>query len=38
MRDNYLELADSYGFEVVDASRPADEVFADVMRIVEEVI
>ena len=38
VRNNYLRLADDYGFETVDASRDADSVFADVMEIIEEVI
>ena len=38
VRSNYLDLAKSYGFKVVDGSRTADEVFEDVVKIVEEVI
>lgn len=38
VRDAYLELAERFGFEVVDASRPPDEVFADVMGIIDEVV
>ena len=38
VRSNYLELAERYGFDVIDASRSQDEVFADVMEIVNEVI
>ena len=38
VRSNYLRLAKEFGFEVVDASRSEDEVFRDVMEIVEKVI
>lgn len=38
VRSGYLRLADEYGFRVVDASRGEDEVFADVLEIIEEVI
>ncbi len=38
VRDRYLDLAEEYGFEVVDASRPEDEVFDDVMKIIREVV
>lgn len=38
VRDRYLDLAEEYGFEVVDASRPEDEVFDDVLKIVKEVV
>ncbi len=38
VRERYLDLAGEYGFEVVDASRPEDEVFGDVMRIIREVV
>lgn len=38
VRANYLSLAREYGFHVVDASRPADEVFADVMAIIDGLV
>ena len=38
VRERYLDLAEEYGFEVVDASRPEDEVLGDVLRIVREVV
>jgi len=38
VRSNYLQLADEFGFEVVDASAGPDEVFAKVMEIVEDVL
>lgn len=38
VRANYLTLAGEYGFHVVDASRPADRVFADVMAIVDGLV
>ena len=38
VRERYLELAERYGFEVVDASRPREEVLADVMKIIREVL
>ena len=38
VRENYLRLADEYGFRVVDASRDADSVYVDVMKVIEEVL
>ncbi len=38
VREAYLELADDYGYEVIDATRPMDEVCADVMAIIGEVL
>ena len=38
VRGAYLELADRYGYEVVDSSGTEDEVFDAVMRIVREVL
>lgn len=38
VRSCYLALAERFGFRVVDASRSADEVFEEVMSIVEGVI
>lgn len=38
VRERYLDLADRYGFEVVDASRPAEEVLDDVMTIIREIL
>lgn len=38
VRSAYLGLAEDYGYRVVDASRSADEVFADVMAIIREVL
>lgn len=38
VRARYLELADRFGYEVVDASRSREDVLADVMRIMEEVL
>ncbi len=38
VRDNYLYLAEQYGFDVVDASGTQDEVFEKVMEIVRKVI
>ena len=38
VRANYLRLAEEFGFRVVDASRSADEVFSDVMSIIDEVV
>lgn len=38
VRSAYLGLAEDYGYSVVDASRTADEVFADVMAIIREVL
>lgn len=38
VRERYLDLAERHGFEVVDASRPADEVLADVMKVIREVL
>ena len=38
VRERYLDLAEEYGFEVVDASRPEDEVLGDVLKIIREVI
>ena len=38
VREAYLELADRYGYEVVDASRPAGEVAEAVTQIIREVL
>ena len=38
VRTEYLNLAEEYGFEIVDASADADKVFQDVLAIVEEII
>lgn len=38
VRENYLRLAEEFGFRVVDASRGEDEVFSDVMSIINEVV
>ncbi len=38
VRGNYLRLAEEYGFRVVDASRPPDQVLSDVMAIIDEVV
>lgn len=38
VRGNYLRLAGDFGFEVVDASRDRDEVFRDVMAIIDKVV
>lgn len=38
VRMNYLRLAEEYGFEVVDSSRDRDEVFRDVMAIIDRVV
>lgn len=38
VRNGYLELAERFGFEVVDASADADIVYARVMEMVERVI
>lgn len=38
VRARYLELADRFGYEVVDASRSREDVLADVMHIIEEVL
>ena len=38
VRREYLNLAEEYGFEIVDASADADKVFQDVLAIVEEII
>lgn len=38
VRSNYLELAEEFGFDVVDASEPQDAVFEKVMKIVNEVL
>ncbi len=38
VRGAYLKLADSFGYEVVDASRSKEEVFQDVMTIIQEVL
>jgi len=38
VRAGYLDLADRFGFEVVDASASADEVYARVLAMIEEVI
>ncbi|MDO5861883.1 MAG: dTMP kinase [Thermoplasmata archaeon] len=38
VRAAYLDLAERYGYEVVDASRPADDVLSDVLQIIHEVL
>ncbi len=38
VRGAYLDLADRYGYEVVDASGSEDEVLGDAMRIIREVL
>lgn len=38
VRSNYLRLADEFGFKVVDASLSREEVYEEVMRILEKVI
>ena len=38
VRANYLRLAEEFGFHVVDASRSMDEVFSDVMSIIDKVV
>lgn len=38
VRERYLGLAERFGFEVVDASRPRDEVLADVIGIIREFV
>ena len=38
VRSAYLDLAREFGYSVVDASRSADEVFRDVMTIIQEVV
>ncbi len=38
VRANYLRLAEEFGFHVVDASRGMDEVFSDVMSIIDKVV
>lgn len=38
VRDRYLELADRYGYEVVDASRSKEEVLKSVLEIVKGVL
>ncbi len=38
VRREYLRLAEQFGFRIVDASKGPDAVFADVMRIIDEVI
>ncbi len=38
VRENYLSLAEEYGFNVVDASRSQDEVFREVRSILGKVI
>ena len=38
VRARYLGLAERYGFEVVDASRSREDVLADVMKIIREVL
>ncbi len=38
VRDNYLRLAKEFGFDVIDASRPKEEVFNEAMSIIDRVI
>lgn len=38
VRGAYLRLAEEYGFEVVDASRPAEAVAGAVLKIIKEVL
>ena len=38
VRSNYLNLAEQYGFDVIDASKAQDEVFDEAMKIIEAVI
>lgn len=38
VRDNYLRLAERFGFHVVDASASREEVLARVMSIIDEVV
>lgn len=38
VRRNYLDLADRFGFSVVDASRPVEEVAEEVYKIVRSVL
>lgn len=38
VRARYLELADRFGFEVVDASRPVESVTEDVFKIIRSVL
>lgn len=38
VRANYLDLAERYGFEVVDASRDRDAVLSDVMAIIDGLV
>ncbi len=38
VRGTYLSLAERYGYEVVDASRPVDEVREEVLTIIQEVL
>ncbi len=38
VRNRYKELADRYNFKIVDASQSKEEVLADVMKIIREVL
>ena len=38
VRENYLRLADLYGYHVVDASKAPEDVLADVMEIIDGVV
>lgn len=38
VRNRYRELADRYNFKIVDASQSKEEVLADVMKIIREVL
>ncbi len=38
VRSAYLELADTYGYEIVDASAPMDDVFEQVITIIQEIL
>ncbi|AMK14476.1 thymidylate kinase Tmk [methanogenic archaeon mixed culture ISO4-G1] len=38
VRSNYLRLASEFGFNVIDASRSREEVLADAMSVIDEVI
>jgi dTMP kinase len=38
VRSGYLELAEEFGFKVIDASKGADEVFSEVMSEIEKLI
>lgn len=38
VRANYLRLAEEFGFDVIDASQPQDDVYAQAMEIIGKVI